>query len=284
MLSSRSYIFRNISSPLWLNKLNEIYFKEISSYSPDLVLSIKGETLFPTTIKKLGREIGVKTALWNPDDPRFFSALVRHIAPLYDIVFTYSANAIKTYESIGVNKVERIVFGCDPSFHDNNFVERKNVNRVIFIGTYSPKRYRFIKSLIHAGIPIDVAGKYWPPGISKNLINNGLFGKQYVEFLKKYSIVLNMHQNINYGPNMRTFEVTGSGGVLLTDRAEDILSFFSENEEILTYNDIEEAKRIIKGILIGDINTEKLAKNAYNVCHLKYSYEKRANEMLMYLQ
>ena len=281
MLASRSYIFRHISSPLWLNKLNETYFEEISSYSPDLVLSIKGETIFPRTIKRIEQGIGVKTALWYPDDPRFFSSLVRHIAPHYDTVFTYSANAIENYKSIGIGKVKRIPFGCDPDFHYNNFNDGINVKRAIFIGTYSPKRYRFIKSLIRADVPIDVAGPYWPIGISKNVISKGLFGKQYVEFLKKYSVVLNMHQNINYGPNMRTFEATGSGGILLSDNAEDISSFFSEREEILTYNDLGDAQRIIKEVLSGDINTKKIAKNAYNMCHMKYTYEQRVKEILM---
>ena len=280
MLATRSHAFRFLSSPLWLKKLNEIYYEIISEFNPDFVLSIKGESLDPRTIKKIIQELGIRTALWYPDDPRFFSSLVRHIAPYYDSIFTYSANATNIYKSIGVDNIKRIPFGCDPFVHNSNFNNAGKVNKAIFIGTYSPKRYHFVKTLVSRGVPIDIAGPHWPPGLTKNIINKGLFGKQYVEFLQKYSLVLNIHQNINYGPNMRTFEVTGSGGVLLTDRAEDVLSFFTEGEEILTYNDIDEAQRIITEILSGGINREKIIKNAYKSCHEKYTYDKRANEIL----
>ena len=40
---------------------------------------------------------------------------------------------------------------------------------------------------------------------------------------------------------MRTFEVTGSGGFLLTDNAEDISKFFAAGEEVVLYKDINDA-------------------------------------------
>ena len=280
MLATRSHAFRYFSSPFWLEKLNEIYYKNISEYNPDFVLSLKGETISNQTLKKIKLDLGIKTALWYPDDPRFFASLVKYIAPSYDMVFTYSENATKIYNSIGVHSAKRVPFGCDPKLHYNNFKNIVKENRAIFIGTYSPKRYRFIKSLIKRNVPIDIAGPYWPPGTAKYVINKGVYGEQYVELLKKYSVVLNLHQDINYGPNMRTFEVTGSGGLLLTDQAEDILSFFSNGKEILTYNDIDDAQLIIKNILNGSINTEKIIRKAYATCHSKYSYEIRANEIV----
>lgn len=281
MLSSRSYIFRNISSPFWLKKLNDIYFEGISSFSPDLVLSIKGETLAPKTLKKIEKELGIKTMLWYPDDPRFFKPLVRHISPHYDKIFTCSHNALEIYRSIGVDNAKRIPFGCDSEIHNDNSNGVPMINKALFIGAFSAKRYRFIRSLVNEGIPIDIVGPHWPPIMLKNVISKGLFGKQYIEYIKKYSVILNLHQDINYGPNMRTFEVTGSGGILLSDSAEDISSFFSDREEIYIYNDINEAKKLINEILRGEINREKMSKKAHYTCHMKYSYERRAMEILM---
>ncbi len=280
MISSRSYLLRKLSTPLWLNKLNKIYLDEINKFNPDLVLSIKGETVTPNTLNMLEKNVGVRTALWFPDDPRFFNSLVKYIAPRYSNVFSCSSNAIENYRALGIKNISRIPFGCDPEIHDNNFITENKINKAIFIGTYSPKRYRFIKSLIRGGVPIDVSGPHWPSEISKNLVGKGVFGKNYVNTIKTYSAVINLHQDINYGPNMRAFEVTGSGGILITDRAEDILSFFSENSEILVYNDNSEAQTIIKNIINGNINTEKMARNAHHACHTKFTYDRRAKEIL----
>jgi len=63
-------------------------------FNPDLALSIKGDAVKHETVKWMKRELGTKTALWYPDDPRFFNSLVRYIAPSYEYVFTASEKAI----------------------------------------------------------------------------------------------------------------------------------------------------------------------------------------------
>jgi hypothetical protein len=280
---SRSGIFRDFSKPLWLTKLNEIFFETASCFSPHLILSIKGETLLPKYITKLRKQTGARLALWFPDDPRFFNSLTVHIAPYYDVVFTSSQWATNLYRSISVNNVHRLPFACDPEIHKGILDSQNLLKRALFIGTYSPKRYSFIKNLVRDEIPIDVIGSKWPFPFNKYVVNPSVVGSQYVRRIQSYSVTLNMHQDLAYGPNMRTFEVTGSGGVLLSDRAEDITNFFLEESEMLVYDSLEDAAQKIKYLIKNPDASYTVAANGQKKCHNRYTYDERARQILKFL-
>ncbi|RLE53685.1 MAG: hypothetical protein DRJ26_03100, partial [Candidatus Methanomethylicota archaeon] len=108
---------RDLANVIWLNHINEEIKNIAKKFSPDLILTIKGEWVRPKTIEWLKKELGAKTALWYPDDPRFFGSLVRYIAPEYDYVFTASKNAISRYKELGIKHVYRLPFGCEPTVH-----------------------------------------------------------------------------------------------------------------------------------------------------------------------
>ncbi len=284
MLATRSRAFRNASTPFWLRKVNEVYQRKIDELRPDLLISLKGESLLPSTIKNARSNFGVKTCLWYPDDPRFFNSLAKHIAPHYDAIYTYSNKAIELYKSIGIDKVSRLPFACDPEIHRAPEVERERNGRAVFVGTFSYKRYRFIRKLLKNGLPVDIVGPYWNRFIGKNVISNGVFGKDMVDLFQRYSVSINLHQNLDYGPNMRTFEVTGSAGFLLTDNAEDIGKFFAAGKEIVLYENTNDAIDKIEKTLKGEMDIDVMSRNAYKRCHSDHTYDERIRRLLADMQ
>lgn len=280
MLWSRSSLFRNLSVPFWLTKLNEIFLKTACNLHPDFILSIKGETLLPEVINRIRNETGARLALWAPDDPRFFQSLTAHVSPYYDIIFTSSQRATDLYKAISVYNVYRLPFACDPEIHKGVLNSHSLLNKALFIGTYSPKRYSLIKNLVKRGVPIDVIGPKWPFSFNKFVVGSQVLGPQYVCKIQSYSVILNIHQNSAYGPNMRTFEVTGSGGVLLTDRAEDINNFFLEGSEILVYDSLEDVVQNIKYLIENPEASYAIASNGQKRCFQKNTYDERAKEIL----
>lgn len=272
ILSTRSAIFRKFSEPFWLNKINEEYLLSLMKFRPDIILSIKGESILPKTLKHISNELESKTALWYPDDPRFFHSLVKYIAPEYDHIFTYSSKGIENYLSIGIENPQRLSFGCDNEIHHRENWDNEPLKKALFVGTFTPKRFRILRRLIKNGIEVDIAGKYWRNFLSSNVISNGAYGNQLVNLIQKYKVVINIHNNLNYGPNMRTFEVTGSGGLLLSDLSEDTDSFFINGKEALFYQDINEMISLIKEINSSDQSLMEIAKNGYLKCHNSYPY------------
>ena len=280
MMWARSKIFRDVTTPLWLSKVNETFKKEAYDFQPDIVLVLKGDALLPKYIENIRKSTGAKIALWYPDDPRFFRSLVSHIAPRYDVVFTYSKNARMLYESISVSNVFRIPFGCDPFVHKGKLIQKGLLKRALFIGTFTPKRYLFIRKLISLGCPVDIVGPKWVFAPKKLVVEPPLIGPEYVAKMQSYSVVLNIHNHISYGPNMRTFEVTGSGGVLLTDRAEDVTDFFYEGKEILVYDSPEHAAQQIKEFIEAPEILYEMASKAQGRCYSHNTYDKRAKLIL----
>jgi spore maturation protein CgeB len=222
-------------------------------------------------------------ALWYPDDPRFFSSLTAHIAPYYDIVFTSSRRAINLYKSISVNNVYRLPFACDPEVHKGTLDPQNLIRRALFIGTYSTKRYSFIRKLVRLGVPIDIIGPNWPFPFDKYVVGPSTIGSTYTYKIQSYSVILNIHQNLAYGPNMRTFEVTGSGGALLSDRAEDITDFFSEGNDMLVYDTLEDAAYKIKYLIENPDVSFKMSYKGQKKCYLNNTYDDRVREILKLL-
>jgi len=284
MLWSRSKLSREISTPIWLNKINEIYLNTSSSYNPDMILSLKGETFLPKYIDIIRKNVNPNIALWFPDDPRFFNSLVKDIALHYDTIFTSSKNAINLYKSISVDDVYRLPFGCDPYMHRGTLNIRSMKKSALFIGTFSLKRYKFLKSLVKLGIPIDIIGSKWGSFLSRHVVRDAVKGAEYIKMIQSYPLVINLHQDSNYGPNMRTFEVTGSGGVLLSDRVEDITNFFKENEEILIYDSIKEAAEKIKITLKETDQLLKFSKLSQEKCYKFNTYDIRVKEILNHIK
>lgn len=280
MLWARSKFFRDASIPFFLQRVNDTYLKIAREFNPDIVFSIKGESVLPNYVNKIRKEVGSKIVLWYPDDPRFFTSLSRHIAPSYDVIFTCSQRATDLYRSIEIEKVHRLPFACDPELHVNDFNAHEKTRKALFIGSFSPKRYKLIKKLISMGTKIDIIGSNWPPSFFNYVVSKAILGQQYVSALQSYSVILNIHQDILYGPNMRTFEATGSGALLLSDAVEDINTFFSPNREILLYETAEEAFEKINQTLEGEETNFDMVIKAYKKCHEKYTYDIRVKEVL----
>jgi spore maturation protein CgeB len=280
MAITRSKFMRDAANLLWLSKVNDEIKRVAEAFQPDLVLSIKGEAVKPETIEWVKDELGAITALWYPDDPRFFDSLVKQIAPSYDYVFTCSNNAVSKYKELGIEHVHRIPFACEPTVHKRMNLDNIRMCNVVFIGTYGPLRFKFIKALMRAGVNVRVYGPYWKYFMKSNNVYHELYGPEMVKLFNSSKIVLNFHADRSYGPNMRVFEVTGSGAFLLTDEAEDLRYFFRVGKEIETFDNEKELLYKVNYFLCKDRERNDIASAGYVRCHNDHTYRKRVEQMM----
>lgn len=88
-------------------------------------------------------------------------------------------------------------------------------------------------------------------------------GLSYHETILNYTAVVNKHlDGINTPSNIRLFEVTGLGRVLITDRLQGLDELFVENEEVLAYSSLNELKNHIRDLSHNPDYAKTLAKNA----------------------
>jgi hypothetical protein len=67
------------------------------------------------------------------------------------------------------------------------------------------------------------------------------FGREMFKILARAKLVINRHGNplSKYG-NVRTFEVTGMGSALLTEKCDGLATIFKPDSEVFTYDDIDD--------------------------------------------
>jgi hypothetical protein len=109
--------------------------------------------------------------------------------------------------------------------------------------------------------------KLYPSKVSKGPLESS----KYYELIAKSRIVLNVHRDEeeDYG-NLRVYEATGIGSLLLTDRGESLKEFFKvdygsdnamETAEIATFTDAEDCRQKIDFLLKNPAVANRIAAN-----------------------
>ena len=108
--------------------------------------------------------------------------------------------------------------------------------------------------------------------------NKPIFGTSMFKIFNKSKILVNMHiEDTKYAGNMRLFEGTGSGCLVLTDKKKDLKKLFKLNHELVAYKDKNALIAKIKFFLKKNIMLSKIAKNGRNKTLKFHNYENRLN-------
>lgn len=285
MAICRSRSFRQFIERIVLWKINEEIKRIAQRLSPDLVLSIKGEAVEPKTVEWIKSELGAETALWYPDDPRFFSSLVKYVAPSYNHMFTASEKAVDMYKEIGVGNVHYLPFACEPTVHrkvELRDEERKRYGAdVVFVGTYCRRRAKLIRVLQKAGIKVMVYGPYWKYFKLGGNVDDGIYGSEMVKSFNAAKMVLNIHvgDDLEFKANMRTFEAIGSGAFLLTDKPYGLEKLFLIGKELITYEYEEELADLVEFYLDAKDEREEIALKGMERAYEEHTYEHRVKQI-----
>ncbi len=78
--------------------------------------------------------------------------------------------------------------------------------------------------------------------IRENISKELLFGKEMLRETSRHAVGFNLHGEVagDYAANLRMFEVSGAGSLLVTDHKLNIHELFEPDQEVLTYKSIEE--------------------------------------------
>jgi spore maturation protein CgeB len=287
---SRSRMAREFLEPFVLRTFNERAKRVGGEFSPELVLAIKGEALLPKTLKWFSHCLGVITALWCPDDPRYFHSLSKLIAPAYDFVFTSSERFVSVYRGIGAGHVEHLPFACEPSVHRpvalSNREKEALACDVCFVGAYSRKRAVLIRALERGGFRVNVWGPYWRYFMPGRNVRGPLFGHKMVRVFNAAKLVLNVHTDTDtdFKPNMRIFEAAGCRSLVLTDDALGLRNLFKPNEEIVCYSNKDDLLREVTHYTQSGNESATIATKGQERAYRDHTYERRMGELLTFVR
>lgn len=290
-----------LNDPLWfkiLNKINkkinrvlgkgylyEILLNQIENYKPD-ILYIQSPTYFsPLFLKKIKRRVKLLMAqIASPLPPLWF------FKP-YDLVISSLPNYVEYFRKNKINS-EYLKLAFEPEIL--NYLEKKeNEYPITFIGSFANVHKKFIP--IFEEVAKKFGNKFfiWGFGIentkSKILMNcyqGEAFGLDMYNILYNSKISLNRHSKIsqNYANNMRLYEATGCGAMLITDYKDNLNELFKIGGEIEIYHNADELIDKISFYLENESQRKKIAEAGQKRTLTEHNYLNRMRELLQIIE
>jgi spore maturation protein CgeB len=107
------------------------------------------------------------------------------------------------------------------------------------------------------------------------------WGRDYFQILHDSKITLNEHGNVPpYANNLRLFEATGAGAMLITDWKSNLEDMFEPGREVVTYRDPEECANLIRYYLEHDDKRQIIARAGQQRTLKEHTYYNRMRELL----
>jgi len=263
-----SFVTRRINR----NMMNRAFISTVAQKKPDVIFLLKGETLFESSLRLVKQKQNPILLQWYPDGP--FNVEVKNATkdsiasiPLFDIYYIYAKSLVAPLFKAGAKRVEYLPFCYDPQMlslpaklQDED--KRRYATDVVFAGTWEPMREWWLEKITE--FDLAVWGNMWeriPESnpLRKHWKGNAVYGTEISKLFSVSKIHLNFLREQNKDShNVRTLEIPGFGGFLLTQRSqEQAEELFIEGKEIACYESVNELKDKIRYYLQHD--SERLA-------------------------
>ena len=108
-----------------------------------------------------------------------------------------------------------------------------------------------------------------------------VWGSNMYRTLARSRITLNRHINVaeNNANNMRLYEATGVGALLLTDRKNNLNELFEIGKEVVVYSNPEEAAEMIRYYLQHPAEADLIARAGQKRTLRDHTYKNRMDEL-----
>lgn len=263
--------------------LHDILLAQVRDYRPDVILnqsvSEVGSKLL-LQMKPYTKLIVGQIASPLPDDEGYRA---------YDLMISSLPNFVEHYRKLGI-PAELNRLGFDRRALDAVGTPARDTD-VSFVGSLTPdhpQRAHLVEWL--AGqTRLDIWGRIenFPADSAVNRHNHGeAWGLDMFTALARSKITINNHIGIagNYANNMRLYEATGMGCLLLTDRKSNIADMFEPGREVACYDSPEECLELIRYYSENVTERERIAAAGQQRTLTEHSYVNRTAELVQLFQ
>ncbi len=239
----------------------EVLAAQIRRYRPDVILNLAMDGIssaFLREMKSHTRLLVGQIAAPLPQGEQWGA---------YDLVISSLPNFVDHFRRMGIpSELNRLAF--EPSVLDRLKDPKKNI-LVSFVGSFTSshsKRDQLLERLC-SDLPIHI----WGNGIERLAPDSPIrarylgpaWGVRMFKVLAGSKIVVNYHIDIaqSYANNLRLFEATGTGALLVTDWKENLHEMFEIGKEVVAYRDLDECVQVIKHYLDHDDERHAIASS-----------------------
>lgn len=280
-LQSLPYLYRLIGRPDWVQV---VALAQIKKIKPDVLYMQDLSILNPETLREAKKHC------------RILVGQIAYLLPpkkyldKFDLILTSFPHYVARFIKMGINS-EYFKIGFDPRVLEKVGKQRKKYD-VTFVGGFTPQHSAGTRVLeeIAREIPVHVWGRgkeFLSPvsTLRRNYHKEEVYGLDMYKILAQSKIVLNRHIDAaeNYANNMRLYETTGMGAMLLTDKKKNLNDLFEVGREVVDYSSSQDAVKKIKYFLAHDEERSKTAEAGQMRTLSGHTYKARMEELVQIL-
>jgi spore maturation protein CgeB len=205
---------------------------------------------------------------------------------MYDLLLTSFPHFVERFRELGVDS-EYFRIGFDPRVLDR-LGELPVEHDVVFVGALNNLRHRRGNHTIARAaraLPLEVWGydlRGWPPWSTLRRRYHGeAWGIDMFRVLASSRVALNRHIGVagQYANNMRLYEATGVGSLLLTDVKSNLGDLFDVGREVLAYGDSDDLVAQARMVLADEDARQQIAAAGQARTLRDHSYAVRMREL-----
>ncbi|MGB1286685.1 MAG: CgeB family protein [Aggregatilineales bacterium] len=276
-----------------IQERNKNLISRARHFNPD-ILWIEGDNtlILPETIAQIQQNQRCKIFYVNGKSPLLFANdNEKRAAPLYDMVLVNDYYHGTQWMELGAKQMNCLpIAAIDPEFHHprrlNRQLQSAYGSDVAFVGTITPKqhyseRIRALEHLVHMpGIKPGIWTEDKLPASLQERYRGAARGKEMLQVLSATKISLNIHGNYTrYGGNPRLFESAAAGAFQLVDKRPGILTWFKDNEHLVTFNGHRDMMDKIHYYLANPQEREEIAFAAREHVFHHHTYDHRLSRI-----
>lgn len=271
--------FIRVKSRKWFYK---ILSAQIKHYKPDVLLNQNMHFIDTFFLKKIRPYIRLLVG------QHAATSLPSNDYNCYDLIVSSFPPTLNYFQERGIpTELHRL--GFEPrvlSFLRNE----DKVFDVTFIGSFHPV-HRARRLFLETLCPKIPQIKIWGPDIHRYLPSDSPILKCYVgeawgvemyQIFANSKITLNHHGDIPslYANNMRLYEATGVGTLLITDWKENLHELFETGKEIVVYRSVEECAELVQYYMTHDEERKTIARTGQKRTLQEHTYYNRMQEFV----
>lgn len=211
-------------------------------------------------------------------------------ADQFDLVLTSFPHFVERFQKINV-KSEYFKLAFEPKLLEQTHGNHDKYGAV-FIGGFSRWHNANISMFDylaqHDAIELwGYGAKHLPPESAARKHHHGdAWGTKMYQIYSDAKICVNRHIETaeNYANNMRLYEATGMGAMIITEKRENLSDLFEPGKEVETYETKEELLEKIHYYLAHDNERRKIAQAGQARTLQDHTYRKRMAELVTLLQ
>jgi hypothetical protein len=209
----------------------------------------------------------------------------------YDLVVTSFPHFVDRFRALGVRS-EYLRLGFHPAVLERLSAPERT-RPLTFVGSVDPRVHGAgvaVLERVASELPLEVFGygaAELPPGSALGAAHRGeAWGLDMYRLLAESRVTLNRHiaaaeGNVN---NMRLYEATGTGALLLTDAAPNLTDMFEPGVEVVTYTGADELVEKARHYLEHEDERAAIAAAGQARTLREHSYEQRTRELARLLE